>query len=515
MVSFRSFYQSLRLPLGLLPLGGKGTPWPVGDTNLWMGVTLGIMLAGQPLALAQTPKVTLPEATPTPKETVIDQPKLTIGDQGPLVQQLQFYLKELGYFTEEPNGVFGESTAAAVRSLQSRKGLATDGVMNTETWAALTTDYQVNSLDLSAPEGSQADLPAPTPSPKTDPVELASPPTPKPSQAEKELKALGDPNSPDPNSSDPDSPDPNSPAKDSASASDTTDGTSDGASAQETAAKTDSSFPLLRILLGALTLGLGGVCLWQLLRLTQTQNSTTSAEIPSPPREISSGVPRQTLEFVPHAQPPADGAFSREDVTAITYRVKTEPSKTDRSGQDPVHANHENDRAITQPIGSSLARPEVTTSELSWRQPLDKVESLIEELGSNAITQRHQAIWELGQQADGRGIKPLMELLPLADSQEQSLIVAALSEIGVKTCKPMKQVLALSLDSSNPEVRKNAIRDLYRLYETVMQSSQLIKYALNDPDPEVQATAAWALDQMARLNQANIPRHFKPEFQKD
>ena len=92
MVSFRSFYQSLRLLLGLLPLG--------------------VMLVGQPLVLAQTPKVTLPEATPTPQEMVIDQPKLTIGDQGPLVQQLQFYLKELGYFTEEPNGVFGESTAA-------------------------------------------------------------------------------------------------------------------------------------------------------------------------------------------------------------------------------------------------------------------------------------------------------------------------------------------------------------------------------------------------------------------
>jgi len=221
---------------------------------------------------------------------------------------------------------------------------------------------------------------------------------------------------------------------------------------------------------------------------------------------------------VPHAQPPADGTFSTEDVTAITYRVKPNPSstdrsnpETDRSGQNPIH---ENDRAIPPPIGSNLARPEVT-SELSWRQPLDKVESLIEELGSSTINQRHQAIWELGQQADGRGIKPLMELLPLADSQEQSLIVAALSEIGVKTCKPMKQVLALSLDSSNPEVRKNAIRDVYRLYETVMQSSQLIKYALNDPDPEVQATAAWALDQMARLNQANIPRHFKPEFQKD
>jgi vesicle coat complex subunit len=79
----------------------------------------------------------------------------------------------------------------------------------------------------------------------------------------------------------------------------------------------------------------------------------------------------------------------------------------------------------------------------------------------------------------------------------------------------MKQVLALSLDSPNPEVRKNAIRDLHRLYETILQSSQLIKYALNDPDPEVQETAAWAIEQMARLNQTNIPRQFKPEFQQD
>ena len=48
--------------------------------------------------------------------------------------------------------------------------------------------------------------------------------TPKPSQAEKELKALGDSNSPDP-----DRPDPDRPAKDSASASDATDGTSEEA----------------------------------------------------------------------------------------------------------------------------------------------------------------------------------------------------------------------------------------------------------------------------------------------
>jgi peptidoglycan hydrolase-like protein with peptidoglycan-binding domain len=458
------------------------------------------MLVGQPLGLAQNSGVKLPEPTPTPEETVIDQPQLKIGDQGPLVQQLQFYLKELGLLAEEPNGVFGESTAAAVRSLQSRKGLPVDGVMNTATWTVLMTEYQVNSLDLSTPEGAEVDLPAPTPSPTTEPIDLASPPTPNPSQAAKELQGLQDPN----NSS--------SEGSQASAASADTGSEAEAQSKENAEAASANSLPVLRIILGALALGLGGICLWQLLRLTriQAKKSTPSGDPSGSPGKIDSVVSAQTLEFVPYAQPPANGTFSTEEVTAITYRVNT-----DRSGNDRMNTDRGNDRPVDQQSGSSLARSDVTTSELSWRQSLDKVEALIEDLGSNTITQRHQAIWELGQQADGRGIKPLMELFPLADSHEQSLILAAISEIGVKTCKPMKQVLALSLDSPNPEVRKNAIRDLHRLYETILQSSQLIKYALNDPDPEVQETAAWAIEQMARLNQTNIPRQFKPEFQQD
>jgi HEAT repeat protein len=144
---------------------------------------------------------------------------------------------------------------------------------------------------------------------------------------------------------------------------------------------------------------------------------------------------------------------------------------------------------------------------------LDKVEELISHLGSNKIALRHRAIWELGQQADARAIKPLMDLLPLSDSRQHSLILAAISEIGLKTFKPMKQLLAVSLNSPNPDVRKNAIRDLQRLYEAVLQSSQLLTYALNDPDPEVQETAEWALEQMDRLNHSHIPHHLKHDNQ--
>jgi vesicle coat complex subunit len=48
-------------------------------------------------------------------------------------------------------------------------------------------------------------------------------------------------------------------------------------------------------------------------------------------------------------------------------------------------------------------------------------------------------------------------------------------------------------------VRKNAIRDLTRIYELVNQISYLLHHATDDPDPEVQETARWAINQLNRI----------------
>ena len=72
----------------------------------------------------------------------------------------------------------------------------------------------------------------------------------------------------------------------------------------------------------------------------------------------------------------------------------------------------------------------------------------------------------------------------------------------------MYRALAIVLQDERPEVRKNGIRDLTRIYDALTQTSQLVRHATNDPDPEVQETARWALHQLNRIRslaEENIP----------
>jgi HEAT repeat protein len=139
----------------------------------------------------------------------------------------------------------------------------------------------------------------------------------------------------------------------------------------------------------------------------------------------------------------------------------------------------------------------------------DLVEELVRELQSTAPDKRQRAIWELAQKGDSRAVQPLVNLLLDSDSQQQSLVLEALSQIGVRTLKPINRALALSLQDDSAQVRKNAIRDVARVYELIAQLSQLIYFATDDPDPDVQETAKWALSQLnhIRLPQPPPERH--------
>jgi HEAT repeats len=127
------------------------------------------------------------------------------------------------------------------------------------------------------------------------------------------------------------------------------------------------------------------------------------------------------------------------------------------------------------------------------------VETLIQDLHSRDPAKRRQAIWELGQCGDSRAIQPLVDLTLDSDSAQRSLILAALSEIGVRTLKPMNRALAVSLQDENPEVRKNAIRDLTRVYDLMTQVTQLLNHASEDGDREVSETARWAIGKLDRI----------------
>jgi vesicle coat complex subunit len=101
-----------------------------------------------------------------------------------------------------------------------------------------------------------------------------------------------------------------------------------------------------------------------------------------------------------------------------------------------------------------------------------------------------------------------------ADSQQRSLILAALGEIGIRTLKPMNRALAISLQDESPQVRQNAIRDLTRIYDMMTQISHLLRHALEDPDPEVQSTARYALAQINRIRTVPEPENLSPDSHK-
>ncbi|PLZ98621.1 PBS lyase [Fischerella thermalis CCMEE 5268] len=143
--------------------------------------------------------------------------------------------------------------------------------------------------------------------------------------------------------------------------------------------------------------------------------------------------------------------------------------------------------------------PPSPTESTSRLAKVNIVEELIQDLNSPDPIKRRKAIWSLGQQGDSRAIQPLVDLMIDADSQQRSLILAALAEIGISTLKPMNNALAISLRDQSPQVRQNAIRDLTRVYDMMAQISQILCHAVQDSDPDVQATARYALAQMNRI----------------
>lgn len=172
------------------------------------------------------------------------------------------------------------------------------------------------------------------------------------------------------------------------------------------------------------------------------------------------------------------------------------------------HANH-----------STLASDTTVLSETTRLTKANLAEELVLDLHHPDPGRRRKAIWDLGQHGNSEAIQPLVDLMMDSDSSQRSLILAAISEIGIRTLKPMNRALIISLQDRSADVRKNAIRDVTRIYDQIAQVSQLLAHAASDPDSEVQETARWALGQLNRIRGlpdgtiASLPDQPKPPEQ--
>ncbi|MCY7324467.1 MAG: HEAT repeat domain-containing protein [Phormidesmis sp. CAN_BIN36] len=186
-----------------------------------------------------------------------------------------------------------------------------------------------------------------------------------------------------------------------------------------------------------------------------------------------------------------------------------EPTSTNGHHSKPISVSeafrHKELPEATHPEDSKV-------SETTRLAKINIVDELLRELRTPDPARRQKVIWELGQRGDTRVVQPLVDLMIDSDSKQRSLILSALSEIGTRTLKPMNRALAISLQDESAEVRKNAIRDLTRVYDLVSQISHLLHQASDDPDREVQETALWALGQLNRMRSAPTTAENLPTF---
>jgi ABC-type amino acid transport substrate-binding protein len=97
-----------------------------------------------------TPKANLfvaqqPTGQPQQTETT-EEPFLSSGNEGLLVEELQNTLKLLGYYQEEIDGIYGTNTEIAVSEYQKSVGLEPDGIVSLSLWQSLKGGDSGSSL---------------------------------------------------------------------------------------------------------------------------------------------------------------------------------------------------------------------------------------------------------------------------------------------------------------------------------------------------------------------------------
>lgn len=398
---------------------------------------------------------------------------MQLGSEGPGVESVQRKLSELGYFDGAVDGAYGANTETAVQQFQEAEGLEPTGRIDLTTWERIQTSNQ--SL-------------------VTEPSGAKSSPQPEATAAESTGSTAA------PNTANPEAP-------------------SESSSAQTAQAEPD--WTLKRVLL------VGGVAIFGLAAIAGMSLSVwkwlTRPHRPSQQNAATAGMPNPlNPDAINTTAVPMGGNLPTNGAQA-SYPVGSPPLQPDEvllvdRDRNSTPAATPNLPSAAQadgaPDGESNGSAALQPPNVSPTTRLSKtnlIESLIQDLDSIDSTVRRKAIWQLGQQGTTQAIQPLVNLMIDSDSQQRSLILAALSEIGERTLNPMHRALAMSLQDENAEVRRNAIRDLTRIYDQVAQLAPLLRHAMEDTDPTVRDTAAWALNQLNRqTKQASFQPNSSP-----
>ena len=253
-------------------------------------------------------------------------------------------------------------------------------------------------------------------------------------------------------------------------------------------------------LLGASVMG-AGIGMTLIMRRSQSQLATQppggliyTPEPPLFPLSTDLKASSKATKVSPKENPKATAkALSKTESPIAPIVSPPDSAPSSSTSAAPTPSAPQTLAPLPQPRSEAIATQTVRMAKPSV------MDALVHNLRSGDPTQRQKAIWELGQRGDSRAVQPLVDLLIDSDSQQRGLVLSALSEISTRTLKPVSRALAISLQDENADVRKNAIRDLTRVYDLLTNVSQLLQNACEDPDPDVQETAKWALGQINRI----------------
>ncbi|WP_204137994.1 peptidoglycan-binding protein [Halomicronema sp. CCY15110] len=379
---------------------------------------------------------------PLMSQATDDQNEDTAQQPSAAVQSLQNRLSELGYYDGSVTGIFDSATREALTQFQQDQGLVGTGILDPLTQERLADPSGAQAA--AAADAAAPNAPAASPTLDLPPVSesgeaLESEPAPTDAPAAETEDATGTPEG----------------------------GTTDPAEA--TTPAEGSGFPLL-LVAGAVILVVGGLAGGVALWLGKRQGQ----------RAAPNDAPK-TAD--PTAQPPSPSQ-------SMPTQPEAPAGHSPASPQSPASATQN----VPPPSPSPLDN--VTESRVT---KVNIIDELIQDLEQPDPELRRRAIWELGQRGNSAAMQPLVSLLTQVDSREQSLILAALAEITSQTLKPMNQAVMIALQSEDAEVRKNAIRDLTKIFDSFKQSGKMLGHAALDEDPDVKQTADWALDQLNKM----------------
>lgn len=424
------------------------------------------------IAQAQTNSDSSPQAETLDKRDVLD---------------LQVRLQSLGYYNQAVDGIYGQDTVEALKRFQADAGLPVTGVVDATTLDQLQNPQLLSSIE--APSDAQTTDGSVDPTSETPETTATEEPDATIAEIIGE-GADGESENPPNEASNSTDGDPSTADPDNQSASSEGEVSTNSGNTPEQAGDNGVRWLLWLVLAAAAIASLGGGL------IVATRSGQAQAE-DDDAQDDEDDIDARTASINVKVNSSQTGVFPT-NLFGKTPKVSPPPTQSSPLPSTNGHKPSETKPEVKTPISSnSLSNQTGQTTRIMPR--LDVVEALVEDLQSTTPAKRKRAIWELGQRGSSVALQPLVNLLLDADSKERSLILAAVSEISTRSLKPMNQALAIALQDPNPEVRKNAIRDITRVYDLTAQAAQMLAHVQTDSDPEVQATARWALGQLGRL----------------